>query len=60
MMMPTSMKTTLTKSQKDSAERKIEIAIDKMVDLQDMGIGCEATSRVLEMLNHLLTVIRTK
>jgi len=42
-----------TQTEKDRAIKKIEIAIDKMVDLQDMGFGCNAVARVLETLNSL-------
>jgi len=42
-----------TQTKKDKAIKKIEIAIDKMVDLQDMGFGCDAIARVLEKLNGL-------
>jgi len=35
------------------AEKKVNIAIDKMVDLQDDGRGCDTISRILELLNSL-------
>lgn len=37
----------------EKAIKKIEIAIDKMIDLQDMGLGSESVSRILETLNDL-------
>jgi hypothetical protein len=40
----------LTKTQ---AVKKVEIAIDKLVDLQEGGFGCDTVTRVLEMLNAL-------
>ena len=40
----------MTKAQ---AKRKIEIAIDKMVDLQNGGYGCDEVSRILEILNSI-------
>jgi len=40
------------------AIRKLEIAIDKMVDLQDGGYGCDAVTRILEMLNSQINAIR--
>lgn len=38
---------------KQRAIRKVDIAKDKMVDLQDAGYGCDKVSRILEMLNEL-------
>lgn len=38
---------------KDRASKKVEIAVNKMVDLQDAGYGCDLVSRILEMLNEL-------
>lgn len=35
------------------AIRKVEIAIDKMIDLQDEGLGNENIARILEHLNEL-------
>ncbi len=34
--------------------KKLEIAIDKMVDLQDAGFGNDNISRILERLNEEL------
>lgn len=42
------------------AIRKLELAIDKLIDLQDMGAGCDEISRVLEILNSLLTKLQSK
>jgi hypothetical protein len=47
----------MKKATKDKAIKKINIAIDKMIDLQDMGVGCEAVSRILEKLNGLRNTI---
>ena len=35
------------------AIRKIEIAIDKVIDIVDEGYGCDKTARILEMLREL-------
>jgi len=43
----------VTQTKKDRANKKVEIAIDKMVDLQDMGFGNDAVDRILEKLNSL-------
>jgi hypothetical protein len=48
----------LTNTDRARAEKKVEIAIDKMVDLQDMGLGSDSVTRILEALNHLLNQIR--
>lgn len=40
----------MTKAQ---ALKKVEIAIDKMVDLQDTGRGNDNIARILERLNEL-------
>lgn len=42
-----------SKREKDRAVKKIEIAIDKMIDLCDMGFGCDSTNRILDKLNSL-------
>ena len=44
---------------RSGALKKIEIAIDKMVDLQDAGYGNEAIVRILEQLNYLHNSINT-
>ncbi len=46
-----------TETEKRRAEKKVQIAIDKMVDLQDMGHGYDAVSRILDQLNNLETTI---
>lgn len=46
-----------TQTEKEKARKKVEIAIDKMVDLQDMGFGCDAVTRILERLNEFETRI---
>ncbi len=33
------------------ALRKVEIAIDKLIDVQDLGFGCDNIDRALELLN---------
>jgi len=38
----------------EQAEKKREIAINKMVDLQDGGFGCDAVQRVLDILNTMI------
>ena len=43
----------MMQSEKDKAIKKVEIAIDKMVDLQDMGFGSEAVQRAIDALNDL-------
>lgn len=43
----------MTQTQKDRAIKKVEIAIDKMIDLQDMGFRWDDVARILEMLNSL-------
>lgn len=48
-----------TKKEIARAVKKVEIAIDKMVDLQDAGFGCDAVTRTLEQLNWLLAKIIT-
>lgn len=36
------------------AVKKVEIAIDKLIDVQDLGFGTDAVARALESLNNLL------
>lgn len=43
---------------KNKAIKKVEIAIDKMIDLQDMGFGCDNITRILEKLNNLASQLR--
>ena len=38
---------------KNQAIKKVQIATDKMIDLQDAGLGCDLVSRILEKLNSL-------
>jgi hypothetical protein len=40
------------------AKRLVEGAIDRMVELQDLGLGDDAVARILEMLNRLEGRIR--
>ncbi len=49
----------MTRTERDIAIKKVQIAIDKMVALQDMGQGSEDVSRILEMLNSLESHIST-
>jgi hypothetical protein len=42
-----------TEAQRQQAIKKVQIAIDKLVDLQGMGLGCAIVSDVLEQLGHL-------
>lgn len=42
-----------TQTEKDKAIKKVQIAIDKMIDLQDMGFGQDIVSRIIEQLNTL-------
>ena len=48
-----------TKTDNTRARKKVEIAIDKMVDLQDMGYGTDAIARILDKLNILLNSLNT-
>jgi hypothetical protein len=43
----------MRQSEKDRGERKVNKVIDAMVDLQDMGLGCDRVSRILELANDL-------
>ena len=38
---------------RERANKKIEKAIDAMIDIQDMGLGNDAVQRVLDLLNGL-------
>ena len=42
-----------TQTEIDRAIRKVEIAIDKMVDIQDWGFGNYKTQEILDRLNSL-------
>ena len=42
---------------KTQAVKKVDIAIDKIIDLNDAGWGCEKTERILDKLNELRTEI---
>lgn len=48
-----------TQREKDRAEKKVEIAIDKMIDLKDMGFGDSSTENILDQLNRLCNKIRS-
>lgn len=51
---------THTHSEIDRAVKKVQIAIDKMIDLQDMGYGDENVRRILDKLRMLEIAIETK
>jgi len=44
----------MTCADRNKAEKKVQIAIDKMIDLQEMGFGSERITRILENLNSLV------
>ena len=46
-------KTGHTKAEKNLATRKVAIATEKLIDLQDLGFEDDTTSEILEMLNSL-------
>lgn len=43
----------LTKRDKDRAEKKVDRAIDALVDIQDLGFGCYAVTQALDLLNSI-------
>ena len=49
-----------TQNERNRAEKKIQIAIDKMIDLQDLGFGCEDIERILDRLRTLEIDVCTK
>ena len=42
----------MTKREISKAIKRVERAIDAMIDIQDMGLGTEAEARILERLNQ--------
>jgi hypothetical protein len=48
-----------TQTEKDRAEKKVQIAIDKLIDLQGMGFCREEAERILDALRHLETRVRS-
>lgn len=44
---------TMTRKDRDRAEKKVQIVTDKMIDLQEMGFGCDRVTRIIENLNTL-------
>ena len=42
----------------ETAVRKVQRAIDMMVDLQDAGFGCDSVTRILEMLRSLESAVQ--
>jgi len=46
-----------TQTDKNRAWKKVLIAIDKMIDLEDMGAGCDAVARLLDSLRGLESTI---
>ncbi len=49
-----------TQTELDKAEKKVQIAIDKMIDLKDMGFANSKVETILEMLNSLEIEINAK
>jgi hypothetical protein len=49
----------MTKYQRERAIKKLEIAIDKLIDLQDMGWGDDSVARALELLNEKLARLQS-
>jgi hypothetical protein len=49
------MKQPENETERKKAIKKAEIAIDKLVDLQDMGFGCDFISEALDGLNGFIT-----
>jgi len=49
-----------TKSEKNKALKRVERAIDAMVDLMDMGFGTGDVQRVLDSLNHIRSQIENE
>jgi hypothetical protein len=47
----------MSKQDKERAIKKLEIAIDKLIDLQDMGLGDNTTKTCLELLNAKLSAL---
>ena len=45
----------MTTTQRDRAIKKVQIAMDKLIDLQDMGFGGDETERALDILRSLLS-----
>ena len=41
------------RKERTRAIRKVERAIDCLLDVQDLGFGCDDTARCLEILNAL-------
>jgi hypothetical protein len=44
--------------EKARAAKKVEIAIDKLVDLQDMGFVSDLSARSLDLLRELLAKLQ--
>lgn len=38
---------------RERAQKKVEKAIDAMIDIQNMGLGNDTVQRILDMLNGL-------
>jgi hypothetical protein len=49
----------MTKYQRERAIKKLEIAIDKLIDIQDMGFADDAIARALELLNEKLSRLQS-
>jgi hypothetical protein len=54
------MKHPKNETERKKAIKKAEIAIDKLVDLQDMGFGCNRVSEALDRLNGFIIEIYIK
>ena len=48
----------MTMTQRERIIKKLEIAIDKLIDIQDMGFGDHRIAEALELLNARLTNLR--
>lgn len=49
----------MTNTERENAIKKLEIAIDKLIDVQDMGLGDDSIGRALELLNAKLNRLRS-
>jgi hypothetical protein len=50
---------TMSAKEKARAIRKVEIAIDKLIDAQDLGLADDSVQRALDSLNSLLARLRS-
>jgi hypothetical protein len=49
----------MSAKEKARAIRKVEIAIDKLIDAQDLGLADDSVQRALDSLNSLLARLRS-